>query len=60
MNNSLINHRYQILQPLSSGGFGETYLAEDLQMPSLRKCVIKQLKPLIQKSSSLSINSSPI
>lgn len=42
----LLNHRYHILQPLGSGGFGETFLAEDTQMPSGRRCVIKQLKPV--------------
>jgi serine/threonine protein kinase, bacterial len=46
MINSLLNNRYKILNPLSSGGFGETFLAEDTQMPSKRKCVIKQLKPV--------------
>ncbi|MDJ0616825.1 MAG: YARHG domain-containing protein [Calothrix sp. MO_192.B10] len=42
----LLNNRYQIIQTLGSGGFGETFLAEDTQMPSHRRCVIKQLKPI--------------
>lgn len=42
----LINGRYQILHPLQEGGFGHTYLAEDTQLPSRRRCVIKQLKPI--------------
>jgi serine/threonine protein kinase len=40
----LLNNRYQVIQTLGSGGFGETFLAEDTQMPSRRRCVIKQLK----------------
>ncbi|MGL5080245.1 MAG: protein kinase domain-containing protein [Microcoleaceae cyanobacterium] len=41
----LLKNRYRILSAISSGGFGETFLAEDTQMPSRRRCVIKQLKP---------------
>ncbi|MBD2043163.1 serine/threonine-protein kinase [Microcoleus sp. FACHB-672] len=43
---ALLNNRYQILQTVGSGGFGETFLAEDTQMPSARRCAIKQLKPV--------------
>lgn len=42
----LLNNRYQIIKTLGSGGFGNTFLAEDTQMPSQRRCVIKQLKPI--------------
>ncbi|MGC9503489.1 protein kinase domain-containing protein, partial [Baaleninema sp.] len=42
----LLNQRYDILHALGSGGFGETFLAEDTQMPSGRRCVVKQLKPV--------------
>lgn len=44
---TLLNNRYQVIQVLGSGGFGETFLAEDMHMPSRRRCVIKQLKPVI-------------
>jgi serine/threonine-protein kinase len=42
----LLNHRYRILQTVGAGGFGQTFLAEDTQLPSKRRCVIKQLKPI--------------
>ncbi|MEO0842946.1 MAG: IMS domain-containing protein [Cyanobacteria bacterium J06643_5] len=49
MTPALLNGRYKVIKVLASGGFGETFLAEDIQMPSLRKCVIKQLKPVEHK-----------
>ena len=44
---TLLNNRYQVLRVLGSGGFGKTFLAEDTQMPSGKRCVIKQLIPVI-------------
>lgn len=43
---TLLNNRYQVIQIIGAGGFGETFLAEDVHMPSRRRCVIKQLKPI--------------
>ena len=43
---TLLSNRYQVLRVLGSGGFGQTFLAEDTQMPSRRICVIKQLKAI--------------
>ncbi|MBE9189072.1 serine/threonine protein kinase [Gloeocapsopsis crepidinum LEGE 06123] len=42
----LLNNRYLIISSLGSGGFGNTFLVEDTHMPSRRRCVLKQLKPI--------------
>jgi len=42
----LLDKRYQIVQVLSSGAFGRTYIAEDTFLPSLSKRIIRHLKPL--------------
>lgn len=41
----LLDRRYKIIQALSVGGFGHTYIAEDLRIPGHPKCVVKHLKP---------------
>ncbi len=46
MNTTLLNNRYQVIQVIGAGGFGETFLATDTHMPSKRHCAIKQLKPI--------------
>ncbi|MBW4635009.1 MAG: protein kinase [Iphinoe sp. HA4291-MV1] len=51
----LLNNRYQIIQVLGAGGFGETFLAEDMHMPSRRRCVIKQLKPVINNPQAYQV-----
>lgn len=37
--------RYQIISHLGGGGFGETFVAYDTQLPGKPKCVVKKLKP---------------
>jgi serine/threonine protein kinase, bacterial len=43
----MLNNRYRTIRVMGAGSFGETFLAEDTQMPSKRQCVIKQLKPIV-------------
>ncbi len=43
---TILNNRYKIVKVLAEGGFGKTFLTEDTHLPSGRRCVIKQLKPV--------------
>ncbi len=42
---TVLRNRYKIIKILGSGGFGDTYLAADLDLPNQPKCVVKHLKP---------------
>ncbi|MBW4563031.1 MAG: serine/threonine protein kinase [Mojavia pulchra JT2-VF2] len=42
---NLLDGRYQVLQVLGGGGFGQTYIAQDTHRPGSPKCVVKHLKP---------------
>ena len=45
----LLRNRYKILKPLGRGGFGKTYLAQDIDKFD-ELCVVKQLAPQAQGS----------
>jgi serine/threonine protein kinase len=46
---------YRVLQVLGVGGFGQTYITEDLHLPGNPKCVLKHLKPASADRSLLEI-----
>lgn len=42
---TVLRNRYKIINILGSGGFGDTYLAEDLDLPHHPQCVVKHFQP---------------
>ncbi|MEH2395496.1 MAG: serine/threonine-protein kinase [Nostoc sp.] len=49
----LLQGRYQIVQSLSAGVFGQTYIAVDIDYPQNPKCVVKQIKVSSSESGYL-------
>ncbi|MCF4966953.1 serine/threonine-protein kinase [Nostoc sp. CMAA1605] len=43
---NLLASRYQVLQILGGGGFGQTYIALDTQRPGNPRCVVKHFRPV--------------
>jgi serine/threonine protein kinase len=48
----ILRNRYRPIKPLGGGGFGKTYLAEDIDKLN-QKCVIKQFAPQVQGTGAL-------
>jgi formylglycine-generating enzyme required for sulfatase activity len=42
---TILRNHYQIIKFLAGGGFGDTYLAKDLDLPGKPYCVVKHLQP---------------
>ncbi|MFQ4145665.1 serine/threonine-protein kinase [Chlorogloeopsis sp. ULAP02] len=55
LSGKILGGRYKILKVLGAGGFSETYIAEDTQLPGNPLCVVKQLKPVSSKLEQLKI-----
>jgi eukaryotic-like serine/threonine-protein kinase len=51
----LLRNRYRIEKALAAGGFGETYLAVDLDYPGQPEVVVKHLKPQQSDPQALEI-----
>ncbi|MEW6492012.1 MAG: serine/threonine-protein kinase [Cyanobacteriota bacterium] len=47
--------RYKIISKLGAGGFGRTFLAQDLHLPGHPQCVVKQLKPQSSNAETLAM-----
>ncbi|WP_448561673.1 protein kinase domain-containing protein [Trichothermofontia sp.] len=45
--------RYDVIQQLGSGGFGQTFIARDRHLPDHPLCVVKQLQPRFRDEASL-------
>ncbi len=55
LSGKVLARRYKIIKVLGSGGFSETYIAEDTQRPGNPQCVVKQLKPASTKPEGLQL-----
>ncbi len=50
---NILAGRYQVVKPLSGGGFGQTFIARDSHLPGHPFCVVKKLKPIVSNPATL-------
>jgi eukaryotic-like serine/threonine-protein kinase len=55
MLNKMLKERYQVIQELTRGGFGITFLAEDTQRPGSPRCIVKKLQPMFDDEARLEV-----
>ncbi|HEY9640257.1 MAG TPA: protein kinase [Coleofasciculaceae cyanobacterium] len=53
--NYQVGGRYTVVQQLGVGGFSQTFLARDTQLPGQPLCVVKQLKPQVNNLARWSV-----
>lgn len=53
MRGKLLGGRYQVVEVLANGGFGQTYIAQDMHRPGNPQCVVKHLQPASVNSKFL-------
>jgi serine/threonine-protein kinase len=51
----LLDRRYRIVEILSSGAFGQIYLAADLRRPGLPQCIVRQFQFPSRNSKALQV-----
>ncbi|NEP17756.1 MAG: protein kinase, partial [Leptolyngbya sp. SIO4C1] len=51
----ILANRYKLIRVLGAGGFGQTYVAVDVQQAGKPQCVVKQLKPASQDPQFLKV-----
>ncbi|NEQ80229.1 MAG: tetratricopeptide repeat protein [Moorea sp. SIO2I5] len=50
---ALVGGRYKIINQLGAGGFGRTFLAQDIHLPNQPRCVVKHLLPQTEQTATL-------
>lgn len=55
MKGKILGSRYKVVAYIAEGGFGKTFLAEDIQLPGKDRCVVKQLSLGVETSELMAI-----
>ena len=55
MQGTILGSRYKVIKYIAKGGFGKTFLAEDIQLPANNKCVVKQLFPSVDDPNFIQV-----